>query len=491
MALFSKPFQGGVHPQGFKELTNKQTIGKRLAVKRIFLTLQQRNGTVLQTKLAKGETVGKGQLVAYGSSDMAVPLHSPVNGYIEDICDHVSIHPSGLPSKTVVIRANDNPHWAAHYAAENVYALSADEMIDRVLQAGVVGLGGAGFPTGIKLRLARQKKVHTLLVNGGECEPYLTCDDRLMQENAAEIVLGVECMLKAVGAQQAIIAIEDNKPASINAIRNAADHLASVSVQMVPSVYPMGSERHLMQAVFGKTVKPGQLSADIGILVQNVATARAVYHAVRYRRPLVERVITVSGAGIERPQNIWVPIGTPVHEILTACGGLTMDCERLIAGGPMMGQVIPSPYAALDKSIGGLIAMTSAELRPTQQQDCVRCGRCVQACPMGLMPFQMAAHAGVEDLDGARNYGLDHCLLCGACAFVCPSHLPLVQHFQHARGKLNATRQMTQKSALTRQLADAKKQRLEREAQARQAAKAARVKRTKPVRRQTTTEGDS
>jgi electron transport complex protein RnfC len=351
-------------------------------------------------------------------------------------------------------------------------------MIQRVLDAGVVGLGGAGFPTGVKMRLALQKKVHTLLINGGECEPYLTCDDRLMQEKAAEIINGVALMVQAIGCKQAIVAIEDNKPNSIEAMTQASSHLDKINVQTVPSLYPMGSERHLVKAVTGKAIAPGQLSTELGILVHNVATARAVYHAIRYQRPLVDRVLTVSGQGIETPKNLLVPIGTPVHEILTACGGMKIGAHRIVAGGPMMGQVIPSPYSPVDKSVGGLLVLVHEEVRTEQSHDCVRCGRCVQACPMGLMPFQMAAHSKVSDYEGARDYGLDHCLLCGACSYVCPSKLPLVQHFQHARGQVNAQRSMLKKSTLARQLTEAKQKRLEREAQAKRQAKANRKKRT-------------
>ena len=491
-SFFSKPFRGGIHPAGFKELTANKAIDKPVKPKRVYLSLQQRNGTVLTCLVKEGEAIGKGQLIARGTSDMAVPLHSPVNGVVEKIAPYLTAHPSGLKSQTIQILANDDNSWAANYAPTATVQLSPEQMIQRVLDAGIVGLGGAGFPTGVKMRLARQKEVHTLLINGGECEPYLTCDDRLMQEKASEIISGVDLMQTAIGAKQAIIAIEDNKPASMAAMREASAHLATLSIVSVPSLYPMGSERHLIKAVTGKAVPPGELSLGMGILVHNVATARAVYHAIRFQRPLIDRVITVSGGGIENPKNLVVPIGTPVNDLLTACGGLTMSAERLITGGPMMGQVIPSPYTPIDKSIGALLALSEQEVRAEQTQDCVRCGRCVEACPMGLMPFQMAAMSNKSDYDGARDFGLDHCLLCGACAYVCPSRLPLVQSFSHARGQVNAQRSMTQKSTLTRQLTEARQRRLEKEAAAKKAEKAeraARKKRPNP-RRQTTTEGE-
>ncbi|TCS38880.1 electron transport complex subunit RsxC [Reinekea marinisedimentorum] len=473
--LFAKPFRGGIHPTGHKERTEQSQIEKLPTPKRIFLGLQQRNGTLLTPLVKVGDYVGKGQLVAKGASDMAVPLHSPVNGTVVEIRDYVSAHPSGIKIKTLIIKSSEDNSWSENYPPINPDTLSQDEMIQRILDAGIVGLGGAGFPSGVKLRLAKQKGVHTLLINGGECEPYLTCDDRLMQEHASEVVAGIELMVRAIGAKEALVAVEDNKPRSIEALSHAASEIENISVKVVPSLYPMGSERHLIKAVTGKTVAPGELSVALGILVHNVATARAVYHALRFNRPLIERVITVSGGGIEQPKNLVVPIGTPVSDLLTACGGLTMSAQRLVAGGPMMGQVIPSPYTPVDKSIGGLLALNEQEVRDDQSHDCLRCGRCVSACPMGLMPFQMAAHSRVSDYEGAQDYGLNNCLLCGACSYVCPSRIPLVQHFSHARGQINAQRSMAQKSALARKLTDARKQRLDREAAAKQAEKEAKA----------------
>ncbi|MCM2680452.1 electron transport complex subunit RsxC [Echinimonas agarilytica] len=484
ITMLKRPFPGGIHPDGHKDLTAHNKIRKDIKPKRLFLSLQQRNGTILRPLVGVGESVGKGQLLAKGISDMCVPLHSPVNGIVEDIKQHVTAHPSGLKCKTLVIKSNDNPLWAVAYPPCNVTKLSPQEMLQRVLDAGIVGLGGAGFPSGIKLRLARQKKIHTLLINGGECEPYITCDDRLMQESAADIVAGVDIMLTITGAKQAIIAIEDNKPSSIEVIKTACDHLDTISVQAVPSLYPMGSERHLVKAVTGRLIPPGQLSVALGILVHNVATAKSVYHAVSYRRPLIDRVITISGGGIEQPGNFVVPIGTPIADLLGAAGGLKVNAERLIAGGPMMGQIIRSTFAPVDKSIGAVLALSDTEVKPQQSHECVRCGRCVTACPMGLMPFQMASHTRISDFEGAQDYGIDHCLLCGACAYVCPSRIPLTQYFHHAKGAINAIRQMANKSTVTRKLAVARSDRLEKEAEAKKAAKAAKTaKRRRPARR--------
>ena len=479
LAIKSRPFSGGVHPTGFKELTSDVPIGHRLSPKRVYLGLQLRNGSPLIAQVDEGDQVYRGQLVAVGTSDMTPPLHSPVNGTVESISEALSPHPAGIKVRTLVIRSNGDPYWGKPTVETDITSISAEDIILRVLEAGIVGLGGAGFPTGIKLRLARRNKVHTLLINGGECEPYLTCDDRVMREHAADVVAGVDLMRRAIGANKAVIAIEDNKPDSLATMRSAATEAQAISIQQVPSLYPMGSERHLIKAATGKLVPAGQLSTAIGILVHNVATARAVYHAVRYQRPLVERVITISGGAVERPANLIVPIGTMAAQVFAECGGLKMSAKRLIAGGPMMGQVLPSPFVPIDKSIGGLLALSESEVRQPQSHNCVKCGRCVSACPMGLMPFQMAAHSKLSDFAGAQRFGLDHCLLCGACSYVCPSNIPLVQYFQHARGSINAERSMVRKSGQARARTEARQLRLAKEAELKRAAKAAKAARRK------------
>lgn len=491
MFLSARPFAGGIHPKGFKELTEDKYIDRLDSPDHLYLNLQQRNGAKLVSLVEVGETVFKGQLLAKGSSDMAVPLHSPVNGKLEAIKEVTSPHPAGLKTSCMVLSNNGDPRWGEDHRPCDYRQLTPEQIIQKVLDAGIVGLGGAAFPTGVKLRLARQAKVHTLLINGGECEPYLTCDDRLMREQAAEIVSGVQMMLKALGAQQAIIAVEDNKGEAIAMMADAIAELPQISLKSVPSLYPMGSERHLIKAVTGEMVPPGQLSTKLGILVNNVATARAVFHAVRFSRPLIERVITVSGAAVEEPGNLVVPIGTLVSQLIAQCGGLKVDAARLVAGGPMMGQALPSPFVPTDKSIGGVLALTESELRQEQSHACVRCGSCVEACPMGLMPFQMAAYSRVSDWPQAQHFGLDNCLLCGACSYVCPSKIPLVQYFQHARGNLNAQRSMRQKSAHARELTQARQLRLAKEAEAKKAAKAAKAsKRKRPARRRAASGGE-
>ena len=474
-------FRAGVHPDTYKHLTNNEKSQHFLTPRQVFLSLQHKNGAKLKPQVDVGDTVFKGQLVAKGISDMVAPLHSPVNGIVTAIKEFHTAHPAKIKSQTLVIRSNGNPRWGEYYPSENYTNLDADTIIERVKEAGIVGLGGAGFPTAMKLKFARQANVHTVVINGGECEPYLTCDDRLMQENASEIVAGIRLIIQAVGARKAVIGIEDNKSSSIEILKSAVSEEEQISVESVPSIYPMGSERHLIKAVTGQTVPLGKLSTHIGILVHNVATAKAIHDAVHFRRPLISRMITVSGLGIQNPCNVEVLVGTPVSDIIAFCGGMKESTERLVFGGPMMGQIVTSPFIPIDKSVGGILALTDEEVRERAQQDCIRCGQCVRACPMGLMPFKMAAYSRVSDFKTAEEFGVSYCLSCGACNYICPSNIPLVQYFQHAKGALSAMKAKEQKSSTARTLTEARKARLAKEAEMKKAAKANRRKR--PTRR--------
>lgn len=474
-SLFNSPFSGGVHPKTYKSMSNNSGIQKGFWPRNVYLSLQLRNGALLKPLVEKGEHVKRGQKIAVGRTGMIAPIHSPVNGIVIGVTQHITAHPSKVKCETVIIRANEDREWCTSSSSGNFYRYSSDEIIEKIEEAGIVGLGGAGFPTASKLKFARQASVHTLVINGGECEPYLTCDDLTMRESGSEVIAGVRLMLKACGAKKAMIGVEDNKAEAFEQLTSLASDDENIDVVSVPSIYPMGSERHLIKAVTGVTIPLGQLSTSVGILVNNIATAQAVYNAVRFNRPLVSRVVTVSGKGISKPGNIEVPVGTPVHEVLAYCGGFSEETERLIFGGPMMGQVISSPQIPVDKCVGGILALTTDEVKERQQQECIRCGQCVRACPMGLMPFQMASYTRISDFKTTEKMGVNHCLSCGACSYVCPSNIPLVQYFQHAKGAINATKQKEKRSAQAKALTEARTLRLEREAEAKRAAKAAKA----------------
>ncbi|PMH44865.1 electron transporter RnfC [Vibrio sp. 10N.286.49.B3] len=473
--FITAPFNGGIHPKSYKTMSNQRRIDESFWPQTVYLSLQLRNGAVLTPLVSVGEHVKRGQLIAVGKTGMVPPIHASVNGIVVDICKHISGHPSKAKAETIVIRANKDRSWSTTSVRSNIYNFSQQEIIEKIESAGIVGLGGAGFPTASKLKFAKQANVHTLVINGGECEPYLTCDDMTMQEVGNEVIAGIRLMLIASGADKAIVGIEDNKREAFDKLTSLASDDLNIDIVLVPSIYPMGSERHLIKALLGVTVPLGKLSTAIGILVNNIATAVAVYNAVRFNRPLVSRVITVSGKGINQAGNIQTPIGTPVNDIIAHCEGLSEDTDRLIFGGPMMGQVITSLKVPVDKCVGGILALTDTETKEPPHQECIRCGQCVRACPMGLMPFQMAAYSRVSDFKMVESLGVNACLSCGACSYVCPSNLPLVQYFQYTKGVINSVKAKEKRSAQAKVLTEARKVRLEKEAEEKKAAKAAKA----------------
>ncbi len=476
MRLFG--FRGGVHPEALKQHTADQPIAQMPLPERLYLPLQQHIGAPAQPEVAVGDRIWKGQLLARNQGMISAPIHAPSSGKILEIGEHPAPHPSGLPVRTIVLETDGEDRWGEHPDIPyDPFALSPEEIAARVGSAGIVGMGGATFPSAVKLSQRAQHHIHTLIVNGSECEPYLTCDDRLMQERPESVIDGVRLVRHALQAEVAFIAIEDNKPHAYRAMQGAAEAFSDVRVIQVPSRYPMGWEKSLIRLITGHEVPHGQQSAAMGICVHNVGTAYAVHRTLRTGAPLVSRIVTVAGGAVARPRNVEVPIGTRVEELLAFCGGLNGTPARLLMGGPMMGQVMPHTQVPVVKGSSGILALTAHEIDDGPERPCIRCSRCVSACPMGLMPVELAARLRADDLNGAEAQGVQDCIGCGCCSYVCPAKIPLVQHFNYAKGELLARREARLKADRAKQMAKARQERLariaaEKEAR-RQAARAA------------------
>ncbi len=473
MKLFR--FKGGVHPDGRKQATADQAIRKLPLPKVLYVPMQQHIGAPAEPVIMVGQHVLKGELLGRATGAISAPVHAPTSGWIRAVEEFTAPHPSGLPLLSVVLEADGEDRWADFPVPKDPFEMPSELIAERIHAAGIVGMGGATFPTAVKLGGANSKHIHTLVINGGECEPYLTCDDRLMRERAAYIVDGVRIMLHGIRWGRAVIAIEDNKPQALKAMREAAHGLGNVTVTPVPARYPMGSEKQLIQVLTGLEVPAGGLPAAVGVIVQNVATAFAVHEAIRYGRPLVSRVVTVSGDALAQPQNLEVPVGTLASELIAYCGGLTETPARMVMGGPMMGMPLPTLEVPIVKGSSGLLALSAKEVRPdAQPSPCIRCGRCVSACPMGLVPLEMAARARNGDVNGANEWGLKDCILCGSCAYACPSRIPLAHFFHYAKGELVSRDVARRKTDFTKRLAIARAERMELEAKAKAEAAAKR-----------------
>ena len=475
VSLFSRfRMRGGIHPEGRKELSADIPIRALPLPERLFVSLQQHIGAPANPVVQVGDRVLKGQLIAASTGAVSAPVHAPTSGRVVAVGDYPAPHPSGLPVPTITIESDGAEHWLDFAPPADPFALSPEEIATRVGAAGIVGLGGAAFPSAVKLNLSRRSGVTTLIMNGGECEPYLTCDDRLMRDRAPEIVAGIRLIRRAVGAGEVLVGIEDNKPEAIAAMTVAAVG-TEVKVAAVPAMYPMGSEKQLIQAVIGKEVPAGGRAADIGVLVHNVGTAFAVAQALRLGRPLVSRIVTVSGGAVAAPGNLEVLIGTPAQALFAAAGGFRETPARLVMGGPMMGQQFTNPLVPVIKGTSGVLALTPAEIGKPQPAPCIRCSTCVRACPVGLLPLEMAAHIRAADLNTAVDLGLKDCIACGSCSYVCPAHIPLVHYFNYAKGELAALERSKMKQDATRKLAEERTARMERIAREREEAAKARA----------------
>lgn len=457
-----EPAHWGIHPADRKRPAADVPVRGLPLPERLYVPLQQHIGAAARPIVLVGQTVLKGQLLAEAQGATSAAVHAPTSGIVTAIGDVTAPHPSGLSFAAITLESDGADRWADCGPTVDPFTLPPQEIAKRVAAGGVVGLGGATFPSALKLGLGLRAKIHTLILNGGECEPYLSCDDRLMRDAPEEIVDGIRIMLHATGAQRALVGIEDNKPEAIAALAAAARNFPAIEVRSVPARYPMGSEKHLFSALTGQEVPADGRTTDLGALVHNVGTAWAVHEALRQGRPLVERLVTVNGDAIAAPGNLRVPIGALVGDVL-ACVGLKDEPAHLVMGGPMMGSRLPHARVPVVKGTSGILALSAAEAARLDPGPCIRCSSCVRACPVGLLPLEMSARIGAGDLNGAVTLGLKDCIACGCCSFVCPSRIPLVHYFNHAKGELAAQGRAQLRNESTQRLAAARTERLARE----------------------------
>lgn len=429
-------FPGGLKLAGHKAESTTQAIQAAPISAQLVLPLQQHIGHASLPIVAVGDVVLKGQCIATADDYISVPLHAPTSGTITAIDDQAVPHPSGLSAPCITITTDGKEEWCALNPVADFKSLSEHELRQRVRDAGIVGLGGAGFPTFIKLNPHANHQVKTLIINCAECEPYITCDDMLIRERAAKILDGIAIMRHAIGVPQCIIAIEDNKPAAITAFTAALaarDDLGDTDLMVVPTRYPAGGEKQLIQTVTGKMVPSGGLPIDIGIACQNVGTTYAIARAIMYGEPLISRVVTITGSNIAQPANFDTLIGTPISDLLAHCGYQADSKSPVILGGPMMGFELLHTDLPLAKTSNCVLAGMHDASETATPLPCIRCGDCAVACPASLLPQQLYWHARSDNLDKTREYNLFDCIECGCCSYVCPSEIPLVQYFRYAK----------------------------------------------------------
>ncbi len=484
---------GGIHPPECKDLSNRAPIQQMPLPAWLIVPLAQHLGAPAEPCVALGEQVLKGQKIADASGFVSAPVHAPTSGIVSFIGPQPYPHVSGMTATAIVIDSDGRDQWIELQPHTDYRQLPPAELLDIIRQAGINGLGGAGFPTAVKLTAPPTQTIHTLIINGTECEPYITADDLLMREKAAELVAGIEILEYLIKPQQVLIGIEDNKPEAIAAVRAAIGERPYV-LKVFPTKYPSGGEKQLIQILTGEEVPSGGLPADIGMLCQNVGTCVAIHDAVLLGKPLISRVTTLTGEALTQPMNVEALIGTPVAELLAFAGLDSDKLNRLIMGGPMMGFTLPSMDVPLIKTTNCLLASTLAELPPPPPAlPCIRCGECAEVCPASLLPQQLHFFALGQEHEQLKAYNLFDCIECGACAYVCPSSIPLVQYYRAAKGEIRALEQKQQKAEHSRQRFEWRQERLRRAEEQKEAdrkARAERAARAKGAQAQTASQDD-
>ena len=435
LSLFRRnTFEHGIHPAAHKELTAGLRIRRLPFAPRLIVPLSQHGGAPAVALVKPGQEVVRGEPIARAAGFVSVPMHAPATGVVEAI----RLMPSARGPKTesLVIRVYEGSTQEILYDdPQDVEVMTPDEIVQAVQNAGMVGLGGAAFPSHVKMRPPKEHKVDTLVVNGCECEPYLTCDHRLMLEQPEQLIAGIRIAMRAVGAERAVIGIEDNKLDAVQTLDERLPKDGPISVRAVPTKYPQGAEKMLVESLLRRRIPPGSFPSEVGVSVFNVGTLAQIGELLRRGRGVIERVVTVTGPGVQNPGNYLVPVGTPIRFLLEHAGA-TPKANELILGGPMMGMSVAALDVPVTKAVSGMVVLEEqdADLRERPVQPCIRCAYCVEACPMHLNPSTLGLLAVKREYEKmAGEFHLNDCFECGCCSYVCPSNIPLVQYFRIAK----------------------------------------------------------
>ncbi|MDC9620205.1 electron transport complex subunit RsxC [Xenorhabdus sp. XENO-7] len=460
-------FEGGIHPPEMKLQSSRTPLRHAPLPDELIIPLQQHLGPEGELLVKVGDKVLKGQPLTVGTG-RTVPVHASTSGTITAIEPCVTAHPSGLKELCVRLYSDGEDKWCERIQTSDYTSLNTRILLQRIQQAGIAGLGGAGFPTASKLQGSRHD-LKTLIINAAECEPYITADDRLMQEHANEVIEGIRILMHLLNPERVLIGIEDNKPEAIDALNTALNGDDSIVVRVIPTKYPSGGAKQLTKILTGKEVPSGGRSSDIGVLMQNVGTVMAIKRAIIDGEPLIERIVTLTGEAVTAPGNFWARLGTPIQFLLQQAGFKAKPEQMVIMGGPLMGFTLPDLNVPVVKISNCILAPSIQEMEPkTVEEACIRCGLCVEACPAGLLPQQLYWFSRGQEHKKAKNHHLFDCIECGACAYVCPSNIPLVQYYRQEKAEIRAIDAETRRSAEAKIRFEAKQTRMEQEKLARE-----------------------
>ena len=457
-------FDGGIKLVAYKGISTRTTISTIEQCAQYIIPLQQHIGAISQVLVKPGDKILKGQMLAMPSDLVSAAIHSPVSGVVAEIAQHEVPHISGLTDQCITINNDFKDEWIERQPLADKYNQTSSHDLRKIIRdAGIVGLGGATFPSSVK---QTEMNIKTLILNGVECEPYITCDDVLMREHAQGILSGADIIGHIIKARQCIIAIEDNKPEAIQAIQKAIDIDATgfFQINIVPTIYPSGGEKQLIKIITGQEVPKSRYPAELDVLCHNIATAYSIHRTIYYAEPLISRITTFTGHGITQPQNIEVLIGTPIKHCIEHCGGYTSNTNELIMGGPMMGFSLTSDTLPIVKACNCILVTEQEEKEKTKSHlPCIRCGKCVDVCPARLLPQQLYWYASSKNIDRLIEHNLFDCIECGCCAYVCPSDIPLVQYYRHAKTTIWQQERERKSSDSSRLRHEARQQRIEKQ----------------------------